>query len=127
MGEEASPAVPQLIRLLKADSDSCVRMMAAQAFQRVGVGNMEVTSAMVQALGDKEPAVREMGAKSLGIAGTNYDVVIPALTKSLRDGSPKVREAAATALLRIAPEAAAKAGVQVQVSLLTIDTGRPVE
>jgi HEAT repeat protein len=57
-------------------------------------------------------AWQAMAAKSLGIAGTNNDVVIPALTKSLRDGSPKVREAVATALLKVAPEAAAKAGVQ---------------
>lgn len=112
MGEEASPAIPRLIRLLKEDSDSCVRMMAVQAFQRVGVGNMEVTTAMVQALGDREPEVRATAAKSLGTAGTNSDMVVRALTKSLRDGAPKVREAATAALLRVAPEAVGKAGVQ---------------
>ncbi len=112
MGEEADPAVPQLLRLLKDDSDGIVRLMAAQCFQRVGVREAAVTPALVSALGDKEPGVRAMAAKSLGVTGHNSDLVVPALLARLRDDSQEVREAAKAALLQIDPDAAAKAGLR---------------
>lgn len=111
LGDEAAPAVPQLLRLLKEDSDSSVRLMVAQCLQRVGVHDDMATLALVAALGDKEPAVRAMAAKSLGARGHTSEPVVAALVTSLRDDSQKVREAAGAAMLQISPDAAAKAGL----------------
>lgn len=83
-----------LLRTAIADSDWCVRRLAAPLLGRVH--DASAMQAMLAALGASEAGTREMGALALGFA---EDVrTIPQLVARLRDDAPRVRATAAWAL-----------------------------
>ena len=92
-GDVDATAVPLLGAAL-ADSDWCVRRLAAPLLGRVkGASAMP---AMLAALAASEASTREMGALALGFADDPRS--IEPLVGRLRDDSPRVRATAAWAL-----------------------------
>jgi HEAT repeat protein len=100
-----------LVRALQQDPDPRPRGAAARAFwswnQRLDL----VVPALTGALSDPHPMVRGQAASSLGTLGSPSKPAVPELLKLLKDTDAFLRKQAADALLRIDPEAAAKAGV----------------
>ena len=96
-------AVPVLRNAL-ADTDPCVRRLAAPLLARIR--DRSARQAMLAALSAGEASVREMGALALGFAGDTSGVA--PLERQLRDdSSPRVRATAAWALGEIErPESA---------------------
>ncbi len=101
-------AVP-LLRTAIADSDWCVRRLAAPILGRVR--DPSATQAMLAALAAPEPATREMGALALGFAGDTHTVA--PLVARLRDESPRVRATAAWALGEMESKAAVRPLIEV--------------
>lgn len=86
-------AVP-VLRDAIADSDACVRRLAAPLLGRVR--DASAYQAMVDALRSADAGVREAGALALGFADDPRSVA--PLSERLRDDSPRVRATAAWAL-----------------------------
>jgi HEAT repeat protein len=110
------PGIPELQRqLMKAldDPQADVRLAAARA-----IWNSEPKSiasalpAVIAMLQHKEPVARQRAADLLGDLGSAGRPAVPALLDALRDENLNVRRAVATALVRIDPAAAAKAGIR---------------
>jgi hypothetical protein len=139
MGATAQPAIPALIRSIKGDDVESVRARAAWALGGVGKGNRAAIAALTDALKQKEYSVRYYAARALlridpeaveaqytgEILNTRIEVAValgelgkaakpaaPAVTALLRDTNPIIRNLATNALLKIDPQAAAKAGVK---------------
>lgn len=70
-----------------------------------------VVPALTESLRDSDADIRQITAFSLQYYGTNALAAVPALIQLLKDPSSDVRSCAAISLRSIAPEAAAKAGV----------------
>ena len=83
-----------LLRAALADSDWCVRRLAAPLLARVR--DPSALQAMLAALAASEASTREMGALALGLAEEPRS--IDPLVARLRDDSPRVRATAAWAL-----------------------------
>jgi HEAT repeat protein len=114
------PEVESMARtaLLNAlhDSDPGVRMAVASAFQFWNKRLDLVVPALTEALNDPNPSVRGNAASSLGNFGKAAKAAVPAMVRLLRDTNPYVSgtigDRAAQMLLKIDPQAAAKAGVK---------------
>ena len=61
---------------------------------------------------DSQPGVRRASAEALELYGSMAKQAAPSLLQTRKDSDKSVREAAIRALIRIDPEAAAKAAVQ---------------
>jgi hypothetical protein len=83
-----------LLRTALADSDWCVRRLAAPLLARVH--HASAVQAMLAALAASDASTREMGALALGFAEDRGSV--SPLVARLRDDSPRVRATAAWAL-----------------------------
>jgi hypothetical protein len=91
---EPDATTVSVLRTAIADSDPCVRRLAAPLLGRVK--HPSAYDAMVQALGASDAAVREAGALALGFADDPRS--IQALSVRLSDDAPRVRATAAWAL-----------------------------
>lgn len=101
--EVDASAVP-VLRSALADSDACVRRLAAPLLGRVE--HPSATQAMLAALAAPDVALREMGALALGFADDSAGVT-PLEGRLRSDESPRVRATAAWALGEIErPESA---------------------
>jgi hypothetical protein len=74
MGPLAKPAVPTLIRTLKAEHDAMASMYAARVLSIVGEGDSSAAAALNEALLDTDPAVRlrlirKLNQMKVGVAG----------------------------------------------------------
>jgi HEAT repeat protein len=67
---------------------------------------------LVESIKNPELGVRIFALQFLGFLGASAREAVPAITNALKDDDPYVRKTAAAAIMQIAPEAAAKAGVK---------------
>jgi len=107
------PEIEEMARtaLLKAlrDPDPGPRISAAIAFHDWNKRLDVIVPALVRALSDPDPYVRGNAATSLGSFGTASQPAVPELLKLLHDTDAYPRKRAMEMLLKIDPEAAAKA------------------
>jgi HEAT repeat protein len=107
------PEIEEMSRtaLLNAlrDPDSGLRMTAASALQFWNKRLDLVVPALTRALSDPDPSVRGNAATSLGNFGRAAIPAVPELLKLLQDTNDYPRRRAMEMLLKIDPEAAAKA------------------
>jgi hypothetical protein len=111
IGPAAGAAVPSLLRGA-SDSNEQVRVRAVAALWQIHPQPSLVVPAFAKSLDDTKSAVREMAATALGDFGADAQQAVPALVLFLSDSDAGVRECVTNALLKIDPEAAAKAGVK---------------
>jgi hypothetical protein len=112
-GKRDKAAIGALTDALK-DRQKDVRIASASALTRVGKGDKNVAAALAEVLKDKDVDARIHAALALWNLGelkrdTNVVII---LSEALRDRYTLVRIEATNALLKIDPEAAAKAGVK---------------
>jgi HEAT repeat protein len=115
--ELAEQAIPLFTEALK-DSDSEVRMKAAEALYRFGAGpkaDAEVAD-LIKALEDKDPNVRWHAAYDLRFHRPAARAAAPALVKALRDPDISIRRTAAISLGLLGPEG--KAAVPLLIEAL---------
>jgi HEAT repeats len=101
---DVDPAAVPLLRTAIADSDWCVRRLAAPLLGRVR--DASAMQAMQAALGASDAGTREMAALALGFAEDAR--TIPQLVSRLRDDAPRVRATTAWALGEIDRREAAR-------------------
>jgi len=98
------------------DADPEVRMAAVQALGNLGLTapkeqEQHVIVTLANALADDRAAMRLAAAESLADLGEAAKLAVPDLLHTLQDPSEEVRRVVALALYRLAPSAAAAAGV----------------
>jgi HEAT repeat protein len=107
------PEIEEMARtaLLNAlrSPDRIVRSTAASAFHFWNKRLDVVVPALTLSLSDPDPGVRHNAANSLETFGSAAKPAVPELLKLLRETNDITRKSAASALLKIDPEAAAKA------------------
>jgi HEAT repeat protein len=111
LGPAAKAAAPALRRATE-DESVLVRYMAAAAWWKVDGKNPKAFAVLTDALKDRTaPAdARTQAALALGELGEDARDAAPVLLEALRDRNPTVRAVAETALKKVDPEAARKAG-----------------
>jgi HEAT repeat protein len=112
-GPDARPAVPELRAALQDRSED-VAGSAASVLSRLGDDG---SSALAEALGEKNCPVRGLIADLLGDLGPHSKALAPVLTKALEDDDASVRYLAAEAILRIDRPVGARLGVPVLARL----------
>lgn len=108
--KDAEKAVPILVDLLK-EKGRFVRHDAAQSLWRIEK-NPKALIVLIVDLKHDIPDTRWNAARILGTLGKDAKEAVPGLVEALRDGDKEVREQAASALKKIDPDAAKKAGVK---------------
>lgn len=98
--EIGSAAVPHLAQALE-QSDSHVRVYAADVLGRMGPGAALAVPALTRTLQDKDPTVRAQAAIALRRIGRQAAAAVPALIQNLEDGDPVARMNAQMALMEI--------------------------
>jgi HEAT repeat protein len=113
LGQIGPDAIPFLIKSLTNNNEE-VRTEVASSLGNgpafaLGTENQksEITSALINCLGDKSESVRRLAAYSLGRTGAENPLVVPALVKSLNDSDIYVRWNTCLALGGIGPQARA--------------------
>ncbi|MGO8925639.1 MAG: HEAT repeat domain-containing protein [Limisphaerales bacterium] len=104
-------AIPSFLRAA-ASSEAPVRSVAVCALSEVHVEPRVVVPVLARSLSDTNYFIRSVVAHGLGDFGADAKQVVPALVILLGDPDAGVRRGVTNALLRIDPEAAAKAGVK---------------
>jgi hypothetical protein len=114
-GPKAAPAVPALLDILnrkarEQDGDAQQeQLVALQALRAIEPDNMDL---FVRLLEHPDPDIRMAAVGDLGGRfAPRAKPAVPAIVKLLREPYDRIHRAAASALLRIDPEAAHKAGV----------------
>ena len=102
---------PVLMANLK-DPDDRVRAYAARALSKSAPVSDDVLSALIAALEDASDEVQLLTIEALGSYGTNATQAIPPLLNVAKASPGKVSRAAYSALAKIAPDAAKRAGVR---------------
>lgn len=120
-GENARPAVPALVPLLR-DSDEDVRHAAGDALGRTGELPHEATAALVEGLANPDTHVQVQTAEALAKIGETAAEAAPALAAALENGNELVRAKAAEALGKMG-ETAAEAAVPTLIRALRDDDG----
>lgn len=110
LGTHARSALP-LLRKLSEDEDPSVRNSAAAALWKVDMDAKALamlTEAIQAPLSTHD--TRAQAVALLGDLGADGKEAVPVILRALRDRHPSVRSAAQTALKKVDPEAARKAG-----------------
>lgn len=110
IGPAAHRAVPSLIQLLN-NTNKQTRLLACQALGQIHAEAASVVPALIQAAHDPYLFVRADTAEALAAFGTESRSSVPILIELLSDQEREVSTKASKALVRIDPEAAAKAGI----------------
>lgn len=101
-GREGRAALPQLLRILREDSDTGLRSNAAITIGLIGADDRDIPTTvpvLVKALTDHQSIVRYQVATALGRWGTHASSAIPALVTASHDqASWELRKAAVYAL-----------------------------
>ena len=114
IGPAAKPAVPALVKALKARNEK-VREHSALALGAIGpTAAAEAVGPLAAALTDEQIDVRVAAAKALARMGPKAADVIPDLVRALRKAQDRVRLAAAEALKALGPKAAPAAADLVE-------------
>ncbi len=117
MRPPAREAVPALVQTMKEglkDPDAHVdrRPFVAEVLGWMGPEARAAVPALIEGLGrDKDTIFREACIRALEGIGPAAKDAVPALRQALQDDNPGVRSLARSALKKIDPAAAAKAGV----------------
>lgn len=112
LGPITSNVVPALISAL-TNGDWYTEEEALRALGKLGPAATNAIPALVNELKYQHPERRAWSAEYLGNMGPRAKTAVPALLLATTDDETQwVREAATNALLKIDPEAAAKAGVK---------------
>jgi HEAT repeat protein len=82
LGQRASPAVPQLIRLLKSP-DWDTKETAADALGAIGPAAQEAVPALIQCINDPNERVEDAAVEALFAIGMKPEVAVPALARLL--------------------------------------------
>jgi len=111
VGPAAKPVVPALRRAC-AEEEASYRYLAAAAWWKVDDKNPKALALLSDTVKDRTEATnaRLQAVFALSELGEDAKDAAPALLEAVRDRSPGVRGAAETALKKVAPEAARKAG-----------------
>lgn len=107
LGRKARIATPELVRILKTDTDGVPRAVGAYALGEIQQQDDEAIAALVHGLMDVDRLVRLASAVALGKLRPRVKSAVDALTLALGDGGKEVRQAATEALGQIGPCAAA--------------------
>lgn len=86
------------------DSESRVKIKAADTLGTFGLAAAGAASGLAGALSDTEPEVRKAAARALGALAPASRVAIDALIKALQDTNPQVRREVANALGKLGPD-----------------------
>ena len=108
------PAVRTVLTNALRDPDNGVRMAAASTLGHARDHREMIVPALRQALSDPDPSVRGNAATSLGAFGADAKDAVPEMLKLLDDPKTYPKQRSAEMVLKIDPEAAAKAGVKGQ-------------
>jgi HEAT repeat protein len=103
--------VPVLIARLN-DQDKAVHRLAVIALGTLHAEPGLAVPALMKEFPGNDPLLRPWIMIEIGQFGTNASVAVPMLLEALSDNDQKVRDEAASALKKIDPAAAAKAGVK---------------
>jgi HEAT repeat protein len=111
LGPAAKAAAPDL-RRAAVDESVMLRYLAAAAWWKVDDKNAKALALLTDAVKDRSAATdaRMQAALALGELGEDAKEAAPALLEALRDRNATVRNYAETALKKVDPEAARKAG-----------------
>jgi HEAT repeat protein len=116
MGKSAVSSLPQVLKILREDTEKSVREAAALAAGEIAAGSLEarneggLVAALAKALkDDPEPLVRRSAAIALGKLEEDAAAGQKALEQALGDQKPEVRQNAAWALGKVARAAAVPA------------------
>jgi HEAT repeat protein len=119
VGVASAPAIERLAQFTaQRDSDTGLRVEAANALGRIGPGAVSAFPALASNLTHAQPIVRQTAALALGRIGDRAAAAVPRLRfLVLSDPDSHVRASAAEALGRIGPAAAAAAIPQLSAAL----------
>jgi HEAT repeat protein len=113
IGDSAKSAIPALLQAAtNTNYDWRVRCAALESINRIRADPTPAIPALASCLTDSNSYIRGWACVVIGNFGTNADPCVPALVPLLNDPGKLVRDAAGSALKKIDPEAAAKAGVK---------------
>jgi HEAT repeat protein len=111
IGPGAADAVPQLVQDT-TDTNADIRWSAVRVLGKIHSRPGLAVPALTKTLRDPVHGIRRDSAISLGAFGIDAKSAVPELIKALSDPMFFVKDDAASALKKIDPEAAAKAGVK---------------
>jgi len=125
LGNDAKSAIPELIDLLKTETDQGVRGIELAYFEGP-IENMDekekaaLFPELLRAMQSKSSSVRNNALVALQFYPDQTETVVPLMVKSLQDPNPQVRLMAVKALNRVDPQNAATSDfVRVLVGCLT--------
>jgi len=107
LGPDASPAIPELIRLQRATNSPLVSQYAGIALSRVQGDRLSLNLATL-ADAQAPPLLRAFAAHSIALIGTNTPAVQSTLVRALEDQDAIVRLYATNALRNFPPEVLAR-------------------
>jgi len=104
LGPQASPAIPELFRMMADPKSPFIALDATMALGEIGP---EALPALLAVLTNKQAAVRGQAVTSIGAMrglGTNASLAVPVLLGCLRDRDEDLAASAASSLGRLATE-----------------------
>jgi HEAT repeat protein/S1-C subfamily serine protease len=93
IGAGARLAVPDLIQLLKKESEAGVRRQAVEALNKIGPPEKKDLNLLTDGLTDTNPEVRGYAATALGKLGRDGRIYLADLLKAKKDAESSVRQA----------------------------------
>jgi HEAT repeat protein len=112
IGPAAKMAIPSLLSTVNTSTDEEVRASTVFALGGIHTEPERVVPVLIRCLADTSIDVQSEAATGLGNFGENAKLAVPALVVLLQNPNQEVMNHARAALLRIDPEAAAKAAVK---------------
>jgi hypothetical protein len=112
IGPAAKMAIPSLLRTVSTSTDEDVRASAVFALGGIHAEPERVVPVLIKCLADTSIDVQSEAAEGPGKFGESAKPAIPTLVVLLQNPNQDVINHARAALLRIDPEAAARAGVK---------------
>jgi HEAT repeat protein len=101
-GSDAAPALSELLRLLKHDSEISIRQGAAQALGEIGPAAASAVPELIRVmLNETDAPLRRQAAAALGKLGAAAKPALPALRQILQSGPPIVKQAAEESVKKI--------------------------
>ena len=121
-GSSAEGAVPVLTAAVKRPENRFVntafhlsiRQQSIQALGKIGPAARDAIPPLIEALSDQDLQTRSRAITALGCIGADAMTAVPMLIVLLKEKNEMIQELAASALAKISPKDAAKAGVKMK-------------